>query len=164
MGVGPLDASSGIDVWLRVVHAVRATAPDVSALWLRAEGEPADERFLDAITHERWHLGLDDVIEFVEPQRRDALAVAPTATATVVTVTQRPPVGGGAVDSGSWATAVTFARAAGAKVVGFRGAGAPAPDAREGVEVELIDYPDAAALAAASTAALGVAGPLVTRR
>lgn len=162
MGVGPLDASSGMDVWLRVVHAVRASCPDVSALWLRAEGEHADPRVLDAIAHERWHLGLDDVIELVEPERREALAIAPGA-GTVVTVTERPPVGGTAGDDVSWATAVTFARAAGAKVIGFRGAGVPAPDHHEGVEVELIDYPDVGALAAAATSALAVAGPVVTQ-
>lgn len=165
MGVGRLDPSSGIDVWLRAVHTLRSTCPDASTAWLRIPGEHSDSAFDDAIAHERWHLGLDDAIEIVEPGQIDALA-ARAGAATVVMVTARPPVDGATGDDGSWGTALDFARAARATLVAFRAIVVPLSDLAEGegrgegrsldVDVELVDYPDVEALAAAAAKALAL--------
>lgn len=166
MGVGPLDPSSGIDVWLRVVHAVRARRPDLSARWLLTEGVDPDPRFLDAIAHERWHLDLDDGLDIVGPEQRDAL-VAASGAATAIAVTARPPVGEDAGEdageSASWPAALRLAQEARATIVGFGGGAVPAPDQRIGIDVELIDYPDADALADAVVRVVSAADAGVTQ-
>ncbi len=153
MGVGRLDRSSGVDLWLRAVHAVRSTRPDVSIAWLWTPGEHPDTAFGDAIAHERWHLGLD-ALEIVESDGFDALAAR--AASTVVMVTARPPVDGAPGDDGSWRTAVGFARTARAKVAGFRSSVVPSVVGGAGGEVELVDYPDVEALAAVAVSAFAV--------
>lgn len=162
MGVGLLDPSSGIDVWLRVVHVVRSARPDVSLRWLLPADGPAETAYDDAIAHERWHLGLDDGIEFVAPQDQGALAAA-SGQPTVVIVTARPAVHGASGGEATWRGALAFANAANAGVVGFGGGAVPPPEQRVGVDLELIDYPDADALADAAVRALSGAAAGLTQ-
>jgi hypothetical protein len=139
VGVGPLQGWAGADLWLRVVHELTSRGHQGPFTWIGV-GWDDDVKPFD---HERWHLGLDEVVERRGPEAPDGTACE-VLSADVVLLSMRPGAGGFTTLAEAL-PAVELATLPGAPpVVGFAGVAAGAAACADGHEVT---YPDVLAVA-----------------
>jgi glycosyltransferase involved in cell wall biosynthesis len=139
VGVGPLQGWAGADLWLRVVHELRARGWQGRFVWVGVDWDDDPKPF----DHECAHLGLHDVVERRGPDADDGTAVEVLA-ADLLLLSLRPGTGG-LPQVEERLPGFALAGLAGAPpVVGFVGAGV---DAAGGADSHEVQFPDVAAAA-----------------
>lgn len=139
VGVGPVQGWAGADLWLRVVHELRTRGHRGPYTWIGV-GWDDEVRPFD---HERWHLGLDEVVERRGPEAPDGTACEALG-AEVLVLSARPGAGGLPALAESLPALELAALPGAPPVVGFAGVAAGAGACADGHEVR---YPDVAAVA-----------------
>lgn len=155
-GLGALCGRAGTDLWLRAVHALRQRDGCAVAVWHRSGPEDQDVHRVD---HERWHLGLDEVVRLRPVDDDTGFALA---DASVLVLSARPghdPFGElDGVPGGAW-----LLRTGQLPVVRFEDADVSTA-APEGATSVAVPYPDVEAMAVATSQVSGPDRAEVDRR
>lgn len=149
-GAGAPDGAAGADLWIRVVHELHGRGRRGPFVWFGIG--PDDD--LRPLAHDRWHLGLEEVVE-LRPAARDDGTACEVLAAPVLLLAARPLADGPARAAARLPGFERWVDPGGPRAVGFVGVEGGAGSAAAGVEVE---YPDVRAAADAVEAALD-AGP-----